>query len=422
MSDLVKNVEFEENFARSPFQKKLQKDIATITKSKKTLTAADKTTNMYRLTKEEHDKLVYNAITTTYKKAPDGIKETIDKEGIGIAKKAGVLDRMEINGTGSCFITLKDHKENFANRPTVRLINPAKNEIGRLSKCILDDINSRLRASLGVNQWKDKMEVIRWFKGIENKSQHKFVVFDIENFYPSITEELLKKAINFASRRVGVQNEDKEVVFQARKSLLFNKDQAWMKKEGDTFDMTMGAYDGAEVCELVGSYILQQLGSKYKKENLGLSRDDGLAIFENIGGPEAERIRKDFQKVFKRNGLNITIQCNQKIVDFLDVTFNLTNGTYKPYRKPNNTTNYIHKESNHSPNILTKLPSMIEKRISDLSATKEIFDNSKDYYEESLKKSGYDGRLTYTPHQPNMGRRRNRQRNIIWFNPRITRT
>ena len=73
--DLVKKVEFEENFARSQFQKKLQKDIGTITKSKKTLTAADKTTNMYRLTKEEHDKLVYNAVTTTYKKAPDGIKE-----------------------------------------------------------------------------------------------------------------------------------------------------------------------------------------------------------------------------------------------------------------------------------------------------------------------------------------------------------
>ena len=85
---------------------------------------------MYRLTKEEHEKLVSNAVTATYKKAPNGIKEKIDKEGTVTAKKAGVLDKMEINGTGNCFITLKDHKENFANRPTVRLINPAKNEIG----------------------------------------------------------------------------------------------------------------------------------------------------------------------------------------------------------------------------------------------------------------------------------------------------
>ena len=228
---------------------------------------------------------------------------------------------------------------------------------------------------------------------------------------------MLKKALNFASRRVEVKEGDKEIVFQARKSLLFNKGQAWMKKEGDTFDVTMGAYDGAEVCELVGSYILHQLGSKYKKENLGLYRDDGLAIFENISGPEAERIKKDFQKVFKRNGLNITIQSNLKVVDYLDVTFNLNNGTYMPYRKPNNTTTYIHKESNHSPNILSKLPGMIERRISDLSATKEIFENSKDYYEEALKKSGFDGKLNYNQPQPNLGRRRNRKRNIIWFNP-----
>ena len=63
---------------------------------------------------------------------------------------------MVINKTGNCFVTLKDHKENFSNRPTVRLINPAKNEIGRISKTVLDDINTRLRESLKVNQWKGK--------------------------------------------------------------------------------------------------------------------------------------------------------------------------------------------------------------------------------------------------------------------------
>ena len=73
----------------------------------------------------------------------------------------------------------------------------------------------------------------------------------------------------------------------------------------------MGAYDGAEVCELVGSFILYQLGSKYESKDIGLYRDDGLAVFENVSGPEAECIKKDFQKVFRRNGLGITIQCNK---------------------------------------------------------------------------------------------------------------
>ncbi len=416
--ELVKNVKFKDDCRRSKFQKKLRQDIGTITKSEKTLTAADKTTNMYRITKPQHEKLVNDAVTTTYKKAPADTKGKIDREGVKFAKKAGVLDKMQINGTGNCFITLlKDHKENFANRPTVRLINPAKNEIGRMSKSILDDINSRLRNSLEVNQWKDKMEVINWFKQIVDKRQHKFVMFDIENFYPSIKEDLLKKALNFASRRVEVKNEEKEIIFHARKSLLFNKGQTWIKKEGGTFDVTMGAYDGAEVCELVGAFILHQLGSKYNRKDIGLYRDDGLAVFKNVSGPEAERIKKDFQKVFKRNGLNITIACNRKIVDYLDVTFNLNDGTYKPYRKPNDTTTYVHKESNHPPNILKKLPSMIERRISDLSATKEIFDESKGYYEDALIKSGYETNLQFVPPPENQGRRKNRKRNIIWYNP-----
>ena len=136
----------------------------------------------------------------------------------------------------------------------------------------------------------------------------------------------------------------------------------------------------------------------------------------NLSGPEAERVKKDFQKVFKRNGLGITIKCNMKIVDYLDLTFNLNNGTYKPYRKPNDETMYVHRESNHPPSVIKTLPEMIEKRISELSSTKEIFDDAKGHYEEALKKSGYNKTLEYKA-QKTQGRRKNRQRNIIWFNP-----
>ena len=77
--NIVKNIKFDDNYRRSEFQKQLRKDIGTITKSKKTLTAADKTSNMYRLTKAEHEKLVNNAVTATYKKASNGIKAKIRK-------------------------------------------------------------------------------------------------------------------------------------------------------------------------------------------------------------------------------------------------------------------------------------------------------------------------------------------------------
>ena len=60
-------------------------------------------------------------------------------------------------------------------------------------------------------------------------------------------------------------------------------------------------------------------------------------------------------KIFKENFLNITIECNLAITNFLDVTFDLKSGTFYLYRKENNDTLYIHKQSNHPVIILIKL-------------------------------------------------------------------
>ena len=57
-------------------------------------------------------------------------------------------------------------------------------------------------------------------------------------------------------------------------------------------------------------------------------------------------------KIFKENRLNITVECNLAITDFLDVTFNLKSGTYDPYREEDNEILCIHKQSNHPPSIL----------------------------------------------------------------------
>ena len=81
---------------------------------------------------------------------------------------------------------------------------------------------------------------------------------------------------------------------------------------------------------------------------------------------------------------HIEIQCNLKVVDYLDVTLNLNDGTHKPNRKPDDETNYIHKKSNHSQNITKQIPLSIEKRLSDLSSNKEIFDKAAKYYEQAL--------------------------------------
>ena len=58
----------------------------------------------------------------------------------------------------------------------------------------------------------------------------------------------------------------------------------------------MGAYDDAEVCELVGSFQLYQLSNKYNKKDIGLYWDDAVAVFKNKSGPQEERIKKRLSK------------------------------------------------------------------------------------------------------------------------------
>ena len=101
--------------------------------------------------------------------------------------------------------TLKDHKDNFQNKPACRLINPAKSEIGRIRKQLLENINTTIRRKTGLNQWKNSTSVINWFSSIQDKHKHTFAVFDIENFYPSITEKLLTDAITFAKQHTSIK-------------------------------------------------------------------------------------------------------------------------------------------------------------------------------------------------------------------------
>ena len=68
-----------------------------------------------------------------------------------------------------------------------------------------------------------------------------------------------------------------------------------------------GSCNGAEVCELVGLFILNDIARKYGTNNIGLYRDDGLTIFKNTTGPQAERTRKKMTRRYKGHGVKIAI-------------------------------------------------------------------------------------------------------------------
>ena len=181
----------------------------------------------------------------------------------------------------------------------------------------------------------------------------------------------------------------------------------------------MGSFDGAEICELAGLYILYILSTKYGKDLNGLYGDDGLAYFENISGPQGDRIRKNFINIFRKEPqLNIVCETNLKIVNFSDVTLDLTTGKYKPDNKPGNIPLYINVKSNHPPNIIKNLPENISRRINKISSDKSAFENSKDFYNSALSNRGFKDKTKLNPdYKRNISKNNNRKRKIIWFNP-----
>ena len=248
---------------------------------------------------------------------------------------------------------------------------------------------------------------------------------DICEFYPSITEELLDKALKFASTKTKepISAETIHIIKHARKSLLFshstsNKEKTpWTKRQG-LFDVTMGAPDGAEVCELVGLFLLNEVKEKFPELDFGLYRDDGLAAHRRIPGPRMDRIKKDLIALFRKHGLKITFEPpNQTISNYLDVTFDLAKETIAPYRKPNDTPLYVHKDSNHPPNVIDGIPKSINKRLSSISSSEKEFNLAKGDYQKALQDSGYTHHLEYEKPENGQAKRRNKGRSILWYNP-----
>ena len=106
----------------------------------------------------------------------------------------------------------------------------------------------------------------------------------------------------------------------ASKTLLFHHEEPWMKNGGEDFDVPMGCHDGAEVCKLVSTFILNKISPIMQEQNnVGLYKDDGLGIFRNLSQPNIERKKKEIIKIFKSFGLSITVTTNVTSANYLDV-------------------------------------------------------------------------------------------------------
>ena len=184
------------------------------------------------------------------------------------------------------------------------------------------------------------------------------------------------------------------------------------------FDVTMVNYDGSEVYEIVGLFMLDMLSKLFEKNSIGLYRDDGLSIFRNYNGHQSDKVRKELTKLFTKYQLNLDIKCNIKTVDYLDISFDLNTGIYKPFNKPNNKSLYINASSNRPPSVLKQIPKSVSKRITANSCNEDIFRKSAPFYNSILQDCGFNENIKYCPEESVSSRRRkNRYRNIIRYNP-----
>ena len=145
------------------------------------------------------------------------------------------------------------------------------------------------------------------------------------------------------------------------------------RKGEDNFDVAQGAYDSAEICDIVGLFLLSELKKQKLNANLGIYRDDGLGV-SSATPRQVDKIKKKICEVYRQHGLSLTVEnVNKNVVQFLDVELNLEKNTYKPFIKENDVPLYVHSDSNHPPVVLKNIPESINRRLSALSSSEEMF-------------------------------------------------
>lgn len=147
------------------------------------------------------------------------------------------------------------------------------------------------------NQWKNTSSVLQWLQKLPNKRKCAFISFNVVEFYFPISETLLEHARDFGTNYMNISHDYHYIIVEAKKSLLFNNRNHQKKTNTNTlFNVTMGSYDGAETCELIRIYILQQLKEKSYGMDIGLCRDDNLAVLDQTP-QKIEKIKKEICSV-----------------------------------------------------------------------------------------------------------------------------
>ena len=335
------------------FQNQLKETVKAIRKCNDILVLADKTVNYYRMSPKEYDKVVMKEIQKGYKIDRDNSIRDVNVQAARIAKKLEIDNRVTQIRRSEAIITVKDHKENWQARPSFRLINPTKPDLGKVSKQILESKVKYIRNKLNMQQWVSTDAMLNWWSNVKDKRNKKIMKADIKAFYPNISEKLFLDAREWAKQYIEITEDEIELMLNTHLSFLTYNGKVWIKKEGLGFDTTMGSFDGAESCEIIGLFLLSKIKEVVKEA--GIYRDD-LVIIDRFSRKQWEDIRKRLIKLFKDHGLGLICELETNVADFLDVVIDIKNDVTKPFKKPNNMLRYVNVDSNHPKNVIKALP------------------------------------------------------------------
>ena len=198
--------------------------------------------------RRERKKIVYVRLTT--------VRMSVCNSSSQLTHTRGVLYHS---------LTLRDYKPNFVNKPTCRLISPTKSEIG--SKAILDRIINKITRATR-HLWSNGL------KPLKTKKHHSFICSDIEEFYPSISQDLLNRVLDFAST-YDITN-DEETSCNTCKTFDPYAQTATLVKEGR---YNIWRPNGQlRRCWNMRACRKPFLLSQLRNINIRLYRNDGLAI------------------------------------------------------------------------------------------------------------------------------------------------
>lgn len=82
-----------------------------------------------------------------------------------------------------------------------------------------------------------------------------------------------------------------DVKVHSRKSLLYLSKDPLITKLDEEFHVTVGSFDGAEVCKMIELFVLDKLSSEFDLRSMGVYRDESLSIFHNKNDHQNDQIR-----------------------------------------------------------------------------------------------------------------------------------